>query len=78
MAKKMVNIRLDEDLWKQAKMDAARQGFTLQEWLTLAIILQLDNSRAEMREKATKHQTTVYTKGGECQRECNVGRNDMS
>jgi len=51
MTKKIINIRLDADLWKQAKMDAVRQGFTLQEWLTLAIILQLDNSRIEMREE---------------------------
>ena len=52
MVKKMINIRLDDDLWKQAKVDAARQGLTLQEWLTLSIILRLDNSRIEMREEA--------------------------
>lgn len=50
MAKKIINIRLDEDLWRQAKTDAARQGLTLQEWHTLAIILRLDNSRIEIRE----------------------------
>ena len=50
MAKKMINIRLDGDLWKQAKLDAVRQGLTLQDWLTLSIILRLDNSRVEMRE----------------------------
>jgi len=49
--KKIINIRLDADLWKQAKLDAVRQGFTLQEWLTLAIILRLDNSRIEIREE---------------------------
>lgn len=57
MAKKIINIRLDDDLWKQAKIDAARQGLTLQEWLTLAIILRLDNSRIEIRDEMTERES---------------------
>ena len=34
MPKKLINIRLDEDLWKQAKLEAVRQGKTLQEYVT--------------------------------------------
>jgi len=41
MAKKMVNIRLDEDLWKQARLEALKQESTMQEWLTLAIEFKL-------------------------------------
>ena len=45
MAKKMINIRLDEDLWKRAKVDAAIQGMTLQDWITLAGIRLLDDNQ---------------------------------
>lgn len=50
MAKKMVNIRLDEDLWKQAKLDAVRQELTLQDWVALAIIRLLDDGRLAVAE----------------------------
>ena len=45
MARKMVNVRLDDDLWKQAKLDAVRQDVALQDWLALAIIRLLDDNR---------------------------------
>ena len=34
MAKKIINIRLEESVWQQAKVGAALQGMTLQDWLT--------------------------------------------
>jgi len=45
MAKKIINVRLDEDLWKQAKLDALRQDMSAQDWLTLAIIRLLDDNQ---------------------------------
>ena len=41
MAKKMINIRLDEDLWKQARLGAFKQGETMQKWLSDAIALKI-------------------------------------
>jgi len=38
MTKKMVNIRLEESIWRQAKIAAVAQGLTLQDWLTKAIL----------------------------------------
>ncbi len=41
MAKKMINIRLDEDLWNCARSMAVRQGETMQKWLTDAITFKM-------------------------------------
>ena len=41
MAKKMINIRLDDGVWQQAKVSAAKDGCTLQEWLTSAILAKV-------------------------------------
>ena len=38
MAKKIVNIRLEESVWKQTKKDAVNHEMTLQEWVTLALL----------------------------------------
>jgi len=38
MAKKMINIRLEESVWRQAKYDAVLKGTTLQNWLTQVIL----------------------------------------
>ena len=38
MTKKIINIRLEEAVWQQAKISAATQGMTLQGWLTIAIL----------------------------------------
>lgn len=62
MAKKIINICLDNDLWKQAKLDAVRQELTLQEWLTLAIILRLDNSQIEMRGEMARRESVEVVK----------------
>lgn len=37
MAKKIINIRQEEELWQKAKSDAALKGMTLQDWLEMAI-----------------------------------------
>ncbi len=42
MAKKIINIRLEELIWKDAKLGAVGQGVTLQDWLTEAIQEKLD------------------------------------
>jgi len=51
MADPMRSIRVSDDLWKQAKVDAAQQGIALQDWLAIAIIRLLDNSRKEIRDE---------------------------
>lgn len=43
MMKKIINIRLDSELWKQAKIQAIKEGKTLQEWITEAIKEKLDS-----------------------------------
>jgi predicted HicB family RNase H-like nuclease len=40
--KKTINIQVDPELWKQAKVEAAKEGITLQEWLDKAIREKLD------------------------------------
>jgi len=39
--KKMVNIRMEDTIWRRAKAAAAAQGMTLQSWLTQAILQAL-------------------------------------
>ena len=36
-ARKLVNIRVDAELWRKAKVQAAVEGKTLQEWIEDAI-----------------------------------------
>jgi len=38
MTKKMINIRLDASVWRQAKMDALKNNMTLQNWVTCALL----------------------------------------
>ena len=38
MAKKIINIRLEESVWKQTKKDAVNYEMTLQEWVTRALL----------------------------------------
>jgi hypothetical protein len=45
MADPMRSIRVSDDLWYQFKADAARQKMTLQDWIALAGIRLLDDSR---------------------------------
>ena len=42
MAKKIINIRLDDWVWQRAKVSAAKDGCTLQEWLTFAILAKVE------------------------------------
>ncbi len=39
----MVNIRLEPELWHEAKVEAVRQGVTLQQWVEEAL-------KAKMKE----------------------------
>lgn len=45
MPKKLVNVRLDSDLWKEARIQAIREDKELQEWLTEAIKEKLAKSK---------------------------------
>jgi len=65
MAKKMVNIRLDESVWQMAREDAVHSKLTLQEWVTCALL----NARADDRVgmihvNYDKHETTIYANDG--------------
>jgi predicted HicB family RNase H-like nuclease len=44
MDKKIINIRLDSELWKEAKLQAIKEDKTLQEWITEAIQKKLISS----------------------------------
>ena len=41
MAKKMINIRLDEDLWYLVKLEATRREMSLQNWVEESLSLNL-------------------------------------
>jgi len=45
MVDPMRSIRIDDDIWRRAKMAAAREGQTLQEWITLAILFKDDQEK---------------------------------
>ena len=47
MAKKLINIRLDAELWRQARAESVKQGETMQDWLTEAIIQKLKSDGVE-------------------------------
>lgn len=38
MAKKNINIRLEESVWKKAKLDAVDRDVSLQDWVTCLIL----------------------------------------
>jgi len=50
MHKKLINIRLDSDLWLQARSVAVKQGKTMQDWLTEAIIHELKSEGVEVEQ----------------------------
>ena len=41
MARKMVNIRLDEKLWHRVKVIATEQRLPMQDWVEQALLLKL-------------------------------------
>ena len=43
MAEKIVNLRVDQDLWKRAKKAAIDQGVPLKEWIAGAIKEKLES-----------------------------------
>ena len=45
MPRKLINIRLDADLWKSAKMQALKEDKLLQDWITEAIQEKLGRSK---------------------------------
>ena len=56
MPKKMINIRLDSDLWKQAKLDAVSRELTLQDWLENSIRQYLVQNSTVMRTQHSQKQ----------------------
>jgi hypothetical protein len=50
MHRKLINIRLDSDLWLQARSVAIKQGKTMQDWLTEAIIQKLKSDGVEVEQ----------------------------
>ena len=53
MAKKIINIRLEDSVWQQAKVSAARDGCTLQEWVTFAILAKVEQGDKQVPAEAT-------------------------
>lgn len=43
--KKLINTKIDQDLWLQARSEAVKQGITMQDWLTEAIIQKLQSDK---------------------------------
>jgi len=50
MTKKIINIKLDSKLWLQARSEAVKQGKTMQDWLTKAIIHELKSDGVEVEQ----------------------------
>lgn len=55
MIKKRVNLDLDSELWKQAKLAAVQSDLQLREWVTNAIKEKLD--RVEQQRVTSKAPT---------------------
>jgi predicted HicB family RNase H-like nuclease len=45
MVKKIVNVRLEADLWKEARIQAIREDKELQDWLAEAIQEKLEKAK---------------------------------
>lgn len=54
MAKKIINTVLDENLWLQARSVAVKQGKTMQDWLTEAIIQKLQSDGVAVEQDQSK------------------------
>lgn len=54
MVKKRVNLDIDSELWKQAKMAAVKSDQQLREWISSAIKEKLDKVEDHRREKAVR------------------------
>ena len=50
MVKKVINIKLDDELWQQARVEALKHNETMQDWLTEAIILKLKSDGVEVEQ----------------------------
>ncbi len=44
MPKKIINVRLDSELWKEARIQAIKEDKQIQDWLTEAIKEKLSRS----------------------------------
>ena len=66
MAKKIINIRLEESVWQKAKEDAVHNRMTLQDWVSLCILRgDSGNGVGMVHVNYDKHQTKVYAKDSE-------------
>lgn len=50
MTKKLINIRFDEELWREARSEAVKQGKTMQDWLTEAVVQKLKSDGVEVEQ----------------------------
>ncbi len=50
---KLVNLRVDSDLWHQAKVEAAKQQKSLQEYVAEAIQEKLRSYNAEQKRQSS-------------------------
>ena len=68
MVDPMRSIRIEGDIWKRAKMAAAREGQTLQEWITLAILFKDDQEKrmtaGDVLERIKGTDTELHIAGG--------------
>lgn len=47
MTKKLINTRLEDSVWKQAKRDALDNDMSLQEWVTYSLLKSHSDSKDE-------------------------------
>lgn len=45
--KKMINVRLDPEVWARAKASAGENGTTLERWVTAALESHIERSRTQ-------------------------------
>ena len=65
MAKKIINIRLEESVWQKAREDAVHNRMTLQDWVTCALLkAHSGGDTGLIHVDYDKHRTTVYDKDG--------------
>lgn len=49
--KKSVNLKVDPDVWQEAKVEAIRQGVKLRDYVTAALRIKLDQDKNGNKEK---------------------------
>ena len=63
MAKKIINIRLDDKLWHKVKVVAVDRGFSLQDWVEGALLMRLHSDGYDFKPGSDRQVPTEIANG---------------